>query len=694
MKVYSSDLIRNITLAGHQGSGKTTLVEAMLHMAGVTTRKGRVEDGSTVSDYDEDERERGISISNSLIPIEYAGCKINVIDSPGFTDFQGEVQQAIRVTDAVIVLVDAVAGPEVGTEMALRFAHEFNQPVIVVINKIDRENASFSNALAGLRERFPDNKFIPIMLPIGEQDDFKGVMGAVTRRAYMGRGDHPSEVPAELADELEEAHLVVVEAAAEADDAYIEKYFETNELSIDEIRDGMRKAARNADLNSVPVFAVSADTNVGIAPLMEALTVYVQPAQGRRVGTKNADGSGDIQFLNPPQKDDGPFAAYVFKSYTDKFGTLTYFRIFSGSLKTNDVAWNPNTEQEERLGQLLVMRGKEQIQVAELHAGDIGVVAKLRNTRTGDTLTTKSYGRMIPGPAFPQPVYSVAVHPRTQSDSAKMGQVLSAVSDSDRTLRWEQVAATRETVLEGMGSIQIEIAIKRAERLGCGMDTTVPKVPYQETVTRTATATYRHKKQTGGAGQFGEVQLRVEPTDPSQEFEFKSEVVGGSVSGPFIQSTEKGVRSVLADGVIAGYPVVGVRAVIFDGKEHPVDSKDIAFQIAGRGAFREAFANAGPALLEPIMDIEVIIPESNMGDIISDLTTRRGRVAGMDTIAGRSVVKAQVPLSEIQRYSNDLRSMTAGRGVFTLALSGYERVPSHIADQIIAAYKKSEQEEN
>lgn len=692
MKVYSSDLIRNITLAGHQGSGKTTLVEAMLHMAAITTRKGRVEDGSTVSDYDEDERERGISISNSLIPIEYAGCKINIIDSPGFTDFQGEVQQAIRVTDAVIVVVDAVAGPEVGTEMAFRFAHEFNQPIIVVINKIDRENANYQNALNALRERFPDNKFVPIMLPIGEQDGFKGVLGAVTRRAYLGKGDTPSDPPADMLDMLEEAHLVVVEAAAEADDAYIEKYFETNELTIDEIRDGMRKAARNADLNSVPVFAVSAETNVGIAPLMEALTVYVQSSQGRRVGTKNADGSGDIQFLNPPQQNDGPLAAYVFKSYTDKFGTLTYFRIFSGSMKVNDVVWNPNTEQEERLGQLLVLRGKEQIQVAELHAGDIGVVAKLRNTRTGDTLTTKAYNRIIPGPIFPQPVYSIAVHPKTQSDSAKMGQILTSICDADRTLRWAQVSSTRETVLEGMGSIQLEIAIKRAERLGCGMDTTVPKVPYQETITRAATAVYRHKKQTGGAGQFAEVHLRVEPTDSSQEFEFKSEVFGGSVSGPFIQSTEKGVRSVLADGVIAGYPVVGVKAVIFDGKEHPVDSKDIAFQIAGRGAFREAFANAGPSLLEPIMNIEVIIPEGNMGDIISDLTTRRGRVSGMDTVAGRSVVKAQVPLSEIQRYSNDLRSMTAGRGVFTVELSGYERLPSHLADQIIAAYKKADEE--
>jgi elongation factor G len=693
MKVYTSDFIRNVAFAGHQGSGKTTLVEAMLHLTGVTSRMGRIEDGSTVSDFDEDERERKLSISNSLIPIEFNDCKINIVDTPGFTDFQGEVQQAIRACDSVLIVVDAVAGPEVGTEMAFKFAADFQQPVNVVINKVDRENASFARTLEALRARFPDHKFIPVILPTGEQVEFKGVLNAVTQKAYMGKGDKASEPPAELMDTLAAAHLAVVEAAAEADDAYIEKYFETGELTIEEIRDGMRKAARNADLATVPVFAASTGNMVGVYPLLEALVNYVPPASNRRVSTKADLEAEEVEYLNPPQSDSGPLAAYVFKMYIDKYGTLTYFRIFSGALKANDTVWNPNSEQEERLAQLLVLRGKEQFPVTELHAGDIGVVAKLKNTSTGDTLTSRSYGRFIPGPRFPQPIYSVALHPKTQADSAKIGATLTALCQADKTLRWRQDSATKQTVLEGMGSMQIDIAVKRAERLGCNMTTSVPKVPYQETITKTATSVYRHKKQTGGAGQFAEVHLRVEPIDPSAQFEFASEVFGGSVSGPFIQSTEKGVRQVLEGGVIAGYPVVGVKAIIFDGKEHPVDSKDIAFQIAGRGAFKEAFVNAGPVLLEPIMNVSVTVPEENMGDIISDLTTRRGRIIGMDTMAGRSVVNAQVPLSEMMRYSNDLRSMTAGRGVYSMEFSSYERLPGNLAEEVIKAYKADQQED-
>jgi elongation factor G len=693
MKAYPSDLIRNVTLAGHQGAGKTLLVEAMLYHSGATTRLGRIEDGSTVSDFDDDERERQISISASLIPLEHGGCKINLLDTPGFTDFQGEVQQAVRVTDAVVIVVDAVAGPEVGTEMAMQFAVDFNQPVLIVINKMDRDNANFNQTLEALRKRFPDHKFIPVILPLGEQANFKGVLNTVTQKAYMGKGETGSDVPAEYKDAIEAAHLAVVEAAAEADDTYIEKYFETGELTIDEIRDGMRKAAKNADLLTVPVFVTSASSGVGIIPLLEALTVYVQPAAQRRVSTKADLADEEIEFLNPPQSDSGPLVAYVFKSFTDKYGTLTYFRIFSGSVKSNEVVWNPNTEQEERLGQLMTVRGREQTQLDALHAGDIGVVAKLKNTYTGNTLTTKAFGRFVPGPKFPEPVYSVAVHPKTQTDSAKIAPVLTSLTQADQTLRWRQDPATKQAVLSGMGSVQVEIAIKRAERLGCNMETSVPKVPYQETITRKASSVYRHKKQTGGAGQFAEVHLRLEPIDPSEGVEFKSEIVGGSISGPFIQSTEKGVRQVVPDGVIAGYPVVGVRAVVYDGKEHPVDSKDIAFQLAGRGAFKNAFQDAGPVILEPYVNVRISVPEENTGDIMGDMTSRRGRVQGMDTVAGRTIITAQVPQSEILRYSNDLRSMTGGRGVFIMEFSHYEQMPSHLAAEVIAAHKAAEEEE-
>lgn len=693
MRDYNSESIRNITLAGHQGAGKTMLVESLLFHSGTTNRMGKIEDGSTVSDFDDDERERQLSINTALIPIEFGDCKINILDTPGFTDFQGEVQQAIRSTDAVVVVVDAVAGPEVGTEMAFQYAIDFNQPVMVVINKMDRENANFSRTLEALRERFPERKFIPVILPFGEQANFKGVLNAVTQKLYLGKGDKGEAPPADLVDMLQEAHLAVVEAAAEADDAYIEKYFETNELTFDEIRDGMRKAARNADLATTPVFVTSGATGVGIIPLLEALTVYVQPATGRRVSTKTELESSEIEFVNPPQSDSGPFVAYVFKSTTDKFGTLTYFRIFSGSVKGNDNVWNPNTQQEERMGQLLLIRGKEQIPVDSLHAGDIGVVAKLKNTHTGNTLTTKAFGRFVPGPKFPAPVYAVAVHPKTQADSAKIATVLALLCQGDQTLKWRQDAATKQVVFEGMGSVQIDIALKRAERLGCNMTIEVPKVPYQETITKKAQSVYRHKKQTGGAGQFAEVHLRVEPIPAENGFEFKSEIVGGSISGPFVQSTEKGVRQNLSNGVIAGYPIVGVKAVVFDGKEHPVDSKDIAFQVAGRESFKDAFRQAGPVLLEPIVNVRVTVPEENTGDIMSDMTTRRGRVQGMDTVAGRTIINATVPHAEMLRYSNDLRSMTGGRGIFTMEFSHYETMPSNLAAEVMALHKAAEHED-
>jgi elongation factor G len=384
--------------------------------------------------------------------------------------------------------------------------------------------------------------------------------------------------------------------------------------------------------------------------------------------------------------------AYVFHSHTDKYGTLSFFRLFSGRLKGNDTLQNLDMDQEERLGNLITMRGETQLPVDVLHAGDLGVVAKLRATYTGHTLAVKGFTKFVTRPAFPMPVYAVALHPRTQSDSAKMGEVLTGLTNADPTLQWRQDPSIKQTILEGMGGVHIDVAIKRAERMGVGLDTSLPKVPYKETVTKTSSAVYRHKKQTGGAGQFAEVHLRVEPL-PEGDFEFDSEVVGGSISLPFIGSTEKGVRQVLDTGVIAGYPVAAVKAVVFDGKMHPVDSKDIAFQTAGRGAFKEAFHDAGPVLLEPIMLVKVTMPEENMGDIMGDMNTRRGRVLGMETEAGRSIVTAEVPLAEIQRYSNDLRSMTAGRGIFTMEFLRYERVPSNIQAEIIAKAEKEKEEE-
>ena len=680
MKEYKSEAIRNVALVGHQSCGKTSLVEAMLFSTAATTRLGSISEKNMISDWDDEEKARGLSLSTSLAPIEFNNVKINTLDTPGFTDFQGELKNAVRAVDAVAVVIDAVAGVEVGAELAWEYARECQQPLIVVVNKMDRENANFDEVLDQLRSQFDDYKFVPVMLPIGQGADFRGVANALTQKAYYDAGGERSDLPDEYADALEEAHMELMEAAAEADDDLLEKYFEEETLSLDEIRDGMRQASRSQLLKTVPVFATSATANIGTIPLLEALVAYVAPPTEARVSITRG---GEDDRLAPPQTDSDPLAAYVFKTLNDRFvGTLNYFRIFSGAISSDGRNLNVNSGAEERFNSLFVMRGKEQLPVKKLHAGDIGVVAKLTNTKTGDTFVDSESDIQITPPDFPAPLYMVAVSPRTQADSAKMGPTLTSLCDADPTLRWRQDRDTRQTILEGMGQIHLEVMLKRAEALGVGIDTEMPKVPYRETITGHAESSYIHKKQTGGAGQYGRVDLKVEPS--GEDFEFESSVFGGAISQQFVSSAEKGIRAVLADGVIAGYPVERIKVNVFDGKEHPVDSKDIAFQIAGREAFRDAFRKAKPVLLEPIMDVKIIVPEAMMGDIMSDLNTRRGRVQGMDTIGLKSVVTAEAPLAEMLRYGNDLRSMTGGRGIYTMEFNRYDKVPSYIQDEITA----------
>lgn len=691
MKEYASDKLRNVVFVGHQSAGKTSLVEALLYNTGAINRLGKIEEKSTVSDWDEEERERGLSLSTSLVPIEFENYKINVLDTPGYTDFQGEVKSAIRVADSVLVVVDAVSGVEVGTELAWQYAETYQQPIIVTINKLDRENANYERALQSLRDSFPEYKFVPVMLPIGAEADFRGVINLLTMKAYYDAGKDRSELPSELEDVATEARLALVEAAAEADDQLIEKYFAEGDLTFDEIRDGMRKAARDHLLKTVPVFVTSGAKNIGTIPLLEALTVYVSPPTDRRFTVTKPD--GENMFMLPPQKDDAPLAAYVFKTVTDRFvGTMSYFRIFSGSIVGDNRYYNATRGQEERFASLILLRGKEQIAVPGnvLHVGDIGVVAKLTNTKTGDTFSSRENPVQVTRPEFPDPLFMVALLPRTQADSAKMGQVLTGLVESDPTLRWRQDPAVKQTILEGMGDMHVQVAISRAEKLGVNIDTDMPKVPYKEAITKTASATYRHKKQSGGAGQFGEVSLRVEP-NVGNGFQFETQIVGGAISGSFIPSIEKGIQQVLGEGAIAGYPIDDVKAIVFDGKMHPVDSKDIAFQIAGRGAFREAFTQAGPVLMEPIMNVKIVVPEAMMGDILGDLNTRRGRVQGMDTENARSTISAQVPLAEMLRYGNELRSMSGGRGIYTMVFDHYETVPANVAQPIIAAHKHVEE---
>jgi elongation factor G len=688
MKEYTTDKLRNVALVGHQGCGKTSLVEAMLYNTGAINRMGRVEDGTTVSDWDEEEKARKISISTSLIQLEFEDHKINILDTPGYTDFLGEMKNAIRVADSVVVVVDAVSGVEVGTELALEYAREFQQPIIVVVNKMDRENADFDGVLDDLRNSFPKYKFVPIMLPIGKEASFKGVANVLRQKAYMGKGADRSDLPADMEAVVAEANTTLTEAAAEADDDLMQKYFDEGALSVDEVRDGMRKASRSHLLNTVPVFVTSATQNIGTIPLMEALIHYTSAPNLRRVGIYRT-GQDKRDYLQPPQEDSSPLAAYIFKTTTDRYvGTMSYFRIFSGFISSDSRNYNNTTGQEERFGTIMEMRGKEQINVTRLHVGDIGVVAKLQNTKTGDTLGDKDKDFTLVQPEFPAPLYAVSVSPKTQQDSAKIGTVLTSLCAADPTLRWRQDPDTKQTVLEGMGEIHIQVAVKRAENLGVGIELGMPKVPYRETISGEKEANYRHKKQTGGAGQFGEVTLKVAPIE--EGFVWETKVVGGAISHTFQQSAEKGVRAVLETGFLAGFPITGVKVTLLDGKEHPVDSKDIAFQTAGREAFKEAFLAANPSLLEPIMEVQITVPESMMGDILGDLNGRRARVLGMDNVANKSVVNAEVPLAEMMRYGNTLRSITGGRGLYAMSFVRYDRLPHHMQAEVIAQYKAEE----
>lgn len=682
MKEYTTESIRNIALVSHSGAGKTMLAEALLHFTGATTRLGKVEDGTTAADFEEEEIRRNISLSTAVLPIEYKECKINLLDTPGYTDFVGEVVSALRVVDSAVVLVDAVAGVEVGTEIAWNYCDQFNLPRFVVINKMNRDNANFRKALDSV-QALTQTRLIPVQLPWGERADFKGVLDLLTQKAYAGDGKNVQEIPAEYSDDVETARMELIEAAAEGEDALLEKYLEGEELAAEEIQRGLTKVVRSGAY--VPVFVTAGSAEIGMARLLDAMVELLpSPADTPPVVAQGKTGEEEVTAL-----DSGPLVAYVWKTTADPFvGKITYFRVYSGVISSDSRVWNPNKGVEERLGTLHLLRGKEQISIKTVHAGDIATVSKLGSTSTGDTLCDKGHPVNLPMPEYPHPLFQVAVFPKTQGDSAKISPTLARLTEEDMTLRWHQEPSTNQTILEGMGDQHIDVAIRKAEnKFQTMLVTEMPKVPFRETITNKGQATYRHKKQTGGAGQFGEVSMRIEPL-PDEDYAFSNDVFGGAISSSYMTAIEKGIKAVMKDGVLAGYPVRNVKVSVFDGKEHPVDSKPVAFEIAGREAFKLAVRDASPVLLEPIMNVRVTVPEANMGDILGDLNTRRARVQGMDTEKGRSVVTAQVPLAEMQRYTTDLRSITGGRGVFSMELSHYEVVPAHIAQEVINVRQK------
>ncbi|MFN8492169.1 MAG: elongation factor G [Caldilineaceae bacterium] len=688
MAKFNTAQIRNVAVLGHGGSGKTTLTEALLFKTGVTTRMGRVEDGTTTADWDPEEQRRGLSINLSVIPIEFEGLKLNFIDTPGYLDFTGEQISALHVAEAGLVVVDAVAGAEVGTELAWDLLNAQKCPRIIFINQMERENANFQRVVESLRSVLTNTKIIPMQLPVGQAENFKGVVSLVTMKAYLGKDGKEAPIPDDMKAEVEAAHMAMTEAAAETDDELIMKYLDGEELTTEEVRHAFHEGVRKGAI--APVYCGSAVAGIGLERLMQGLGRYV-PMPTEHDVTAQQDGH-EITLHDDPE---GPVAAIVFKTIIDRYvGRMNYLRVISGTLRKDTQMINERTRHAYRIANLAVARGKELINVNELVAGDIGVITKLEDVLTGDTLTTPDHPVALPRMTFPKPLYSVAVTPATQADSAKLGQALHALTEEDPTLTVETVAATKQTVLQGMGESHVDVAVRRLEtKFGVKVETSVPKVPYMETITKIASAQYRHKKQTGGAGQFAEVHMRVEPRETGAGFEYVSEVFGGVISGVFLPSIEKGVKQVLGQGVIAGYPVVDVKAIVFDGKEHPVDSKDIAFQTAGREVFRQAMLEAKPVLLEPVYRVDVTVPDEYMGDVMGDFNTRRGRVQGMEQLNNRTVVHALVPLAEILRYGTDLRSMTQGRGIYTIEFDHFEQLPSHLADGVIAQHKREDHEE-
>ncbi len=674
MQVYSTDAIRNVALLSHSGAGKTSLTEAMLVAAGAINRLGDVEEGTTTADFEPEEVDRSSSVQTAIGPCEWKGVKVNVLDTPGYADFAGEVRSALAAADCAVVVVSAVGGVEVGTEVTWQGAAERGLPRIVLINKMDRDNADFYKVLEALRARF-GRHCVPVLLPQGAESAFSGVTSLLDS-ANADRDPRFSELREQL-----------VEAAAETDDALTEKYLEEGDLTPEELSTGLKAGVLAGTL--FPVLASSATKQIGVAELLDFLTDYA-PSPGDRGPVTATSRSGDAVELSPATGDSP--VALVFKTAADPYvGKLSFFRVVTGALKSDSQFWNASKGQAERIGQLFVPRGKGQESVPTLEAGDIGAVAKLQFTGTGDTICQKESAVTLPPIEFPNPVYSVGIAPKTKADMDKMGSAINRLVEEDPSLHVTRDQDTGETLLSGLGDAHIDVAAKKLKRkFGVEVLVHTPRVPYRETITGKTNAEYKHKKQTGGHGQYGHVLLSLEPLPRGSGIEFGTKVSGGAVPREYFPAVEKGVKEAVGKGVLAGSRVVDVKVTLYDGSSHPVDSSGMAFQIAGSQALRKGLEQANPVLLEPIMQLTVTVPDSYTGDVMGDLNGKRSKVQGMNPQNGLTVIEAQAPLAEVQRYATDLRSITQGRGFYSMAFSHYEEVPAHLA-QKIAADAKQEQ---
>lgn len=694
MKKYTSENIRNVALISHGGAGKTSLTEALLFTSGAINRLGKIEAGNTTTDFDPDEIKKQVTINVGLAPLEWDGIKINLLDTPGYFDFIGDVLGALRVADSAVVVVCAVSGVEVGTEKVWGYADDFNLPRLVVVNKLDRENADYEGTLEQLREHF-GYSVAPLQMPIGKEADFKGVVDLVGQKAIMFTADGKSvsteDIPDDLKDNAEELREKLVEAVAEADDSLLEKYLEGEPLTDEEVKQGLRQGVLHNKI--VPVLCSAGTSNFGTQPLLDLVKTYLPTPldQGELKGYLPDSEEEITRKLSP----DEPMSAFVYKTLADPYvGRINFFRVYSGTVQPDSQVYNSSRDINERFGQVFAMRGKNQVSMDEVVTGDIACVAKLQETVTGDTLCDRSAPIIFPKLNFPEPVISFAVEPKTKGDEEKVGSGLSRFLEEDPTFHLERRAETKQSVISGLGELHLDIIVSRLqEKFGVEVELSTPKVPYRETIKGQTKVEGKHKKQSGGRGQFGHVYIEMEPAETGEGLVFENKIFGGAVPRQYIPAVEKGVNEAMEEGVVAGYPVQDIIVRLVDGSYHTVDSSEMAFKIAASQAFKKGMENADAILLEPIMNLEVVVPEAYMGDIMGDLNSKRGKIQGMDPGDGVQKIRAQVPMAEMFKYSIDLRSMTQGRGFFTMEFSHYEEVPYQVAEKIIAESKKEEEEE-
>ncbi len=693
MKEYLTKEIRNIALLGHASTGKTVLGEAMYFSTGKSSRMGKIDDGTTISDYHEDEIARKFSISSSLICAEWNEKKLNIIDTPGYLDFISESKAITRVVDFGLIVVNSMDVSVVGTDLVNKFSKADNLPCGFAINMLDKEHAAFEKALESLQNSFGKN-VIPLQIPINEGVDFDSIIDIIANKMLTFSKDSrgkatTSEVPADLKAKVEEMRENLIEFVAESDDELLEKFFDEGTLSDEELSVGLKKAILSRNL--FPVFATSGFNNIGVTNMMNLICSYAPCPSDRDSVKGSLNGKEIVRKID----DNEPTSLFVFKTSSElHVGELSVFKVISGILRGGGDLYNCSSKNNERIGQIYSVNGKVKTEVAHMHAGDIGAVVKLKHTHTNDTLAESKNQIEYPKINFPNPVVRVAVTPKSRADEDKINIGLQTLQDEDPTFHYEYDAEIKQTIISGQGELHLKISLDRLkEKYNVEVDQIKPKIPYRETIKKRAEAKYRHKKQSGGAGQFAEVWLRVEPLERGSGIVFEDKLVGQNVDRVFVPSVEKGIKACCSEGIIAGCHVTDLKATFYDGKMHPVDSKDIAFQIAGKGAFRECVKNATPSLLEPVYQIDVTVPEEFMGDVMGDVSTRRGKVLGMDTEGHFQTIKAHIPLSELYQYGTSLRSMTQGKGLHKQKFSHYDPVPHEIQEKIIAEYKKEKEED-